>query len=266
MGSEMCIRDSPRVLVHRAVIVSNDLYGSDTVSAFELAKGSTKPIDSSVPPIVLPQDLADAHEALLNKRRLNLILHSNAVSPPPIKTGDTVQVYYKLEKEKRGRWLSPRTVLEVNQETGVIKVPGSYGHTISAALEDVRVANDTDDFANHEISSIDQITDSIDDLLDSSQSSSSDSDPCPDSNKADYDSDSNTDPVQPQVGDNIEVFWPIDSRYYPGIVTEISASGYHTFQYDDGDNEALIINEENWRLSNSLHSSTVSALPMLESN
>ena len=37
-------------------------------------------------------------------------------------------------------------------------------------------------------------------------------------------------------------------------------------RYDDGDNEALIINEENWRFSNSLHSSTVSALPMLESN
>ena len=35
----------PRSLAHQSVTVSNDLYGSDTVSAFELAKGFTKPID-----------------------------------------------------------------------------------------------------------------------------------------------------------------------------------------------------------------------------
>ena len=83
----------PKVLAHQAVIVSNDLYGSDTVSAFELAKGFTKPVDSSVPPFVLRQDLLDANESFMNKRRLNLILRSNVVSPPPIKIGDTVQVY-----------------------------------------------------------------------------------------------------------------------------------------------------------------------------
>ena len=87
----------------------------------------------------------------------------------------------------------------IRDRAGVVKVPGSSGHTISAALEDVRVANETDDFANHVISSIDQITDSIEDLVDSSQSSCSDSDPCHDSNKAESDSDSDTDPVQPQV-------------------------------------------------------------------
>ena len=129
------------------------------------------------------------------------------------------------------------------------------------------IAHDNDDLAQHVIESIDQITDSIEDLLHTDEScSDSDPDHDTDHRDTDDDNDTNSDPVQPQVGDAIEVFWPMDSQYYPGSVTEISDSGYHTVTYDDGDTEALLINEENWRFANTLQSSTVTSLPMLESN
>lgn len=64
----------PRQLAYQSLTVSNGLYGNYTVSSFEITKGFRKPIDSSTPPVILPQDLIDAHEALLNKRHLHMIL------------------------------------------------------------------------------------------------------------------------------------------------------------------------------------------------
>ncbi len=63
----------------------------------------------------------------------------------------------------------------------------------------------------------------------------------------------NTDPSDPQFsvesesmsapsfGDRIEVWWPIDERFYPGKVSEFSSStGSHRVDYDDGDKETLV--------------------------
>ena len=80
------------------------------------------------------------------------------------------------------------------------------------------------------------------------------------------DTDHDPDPFQPQVGDTIEVFWPLDMNYYQGTVTDISDSGYHTVSYDDGDTEALLINNENWRFAQTAESNTITTLPALESN
>ena len=79
--------------------------------------------------------------------------------------------------------------------------------------------------------------------------------------------DSDPAPIAPVIGDNIQVFWPLDSTYYPGTITDISDTGYHTVAYDDGDSEALLINEENWRFSRTtLSSATTHSLPRLPSS
>lgn len=89
---------------YQYVAISNELYGSDTVSAFELAKGFTKPVETDSVQRILPADVRYAHEELKAKRKLNLILRSHKSSTQPIKTGDMVQVFIKNTYEKRGRW------------------------------------------------------------------------------------------------------------------------------------------------------------------
>ena len=43
-----------------------------------------------------------------------------------------------------------------------------------------------------------------------------------------------------RVGDEIEVFWPLDGQYYPGSVSEYSEdTGKHRIDYDDGEVENL---------------------------
>lgn len=72
------------LLAYQATVISNDLYGSDTVTAFELAKGYTKPIESEKAVVPLPDDLRAAHDELVAKRKLNLILRSHSTSTPPL--------------------------------------------------------------------------------------------------------------------------------------------------------------------------------------
>eukprot|EP00854_Cymbomonas_tetramitiformis_P011610 gene11610-biopygen11918 len=52
-----------------------------------------------------------------------------------------------------------------------------------------------------------------------------------------------TQPV-PVTGTRLELYWPLDEAWYPGIVADISAMGKHHIEYDDGDNEWLLLSEE----------------------
>ena len=48
----------------------------------------------------------------------------------------------------------------------------------------------------------------------------------------------------PDVGDKVDFYWPLDSQYYPGVVAE-TQDGHHTVVYDDGDLEIVDFNKEN---------------------
>lgn len=51
-----------------------------------------------------------------------------------------------------------------------------------------------------------------------------------------------------QIGDTIEVFWPNDNLYYPGIITGIDKKAkMYRIVYDDGDIEVISLNKETWR-------------------
>lgn len=92
------------LITQQAIRISNDLYGSDVLSAQELAKGYARPIQNEVIPKQLPQELVDAHQTLLAKRKLTLILRSKTFAESPIAVGDLVQILIKKEHEKRGKW------------------------------------------------------------------------------------------------------------------------------------------------------------------
>lgn len=152
-----------------------------------------------------------------------------------------------------------------------------------AALEDVRLAPDQDELASQVLTSMDEISESLDDVInsldtdDDQQKSSNEMNDTETSHSldnetshhvADNDEEIMPDPVLPQVGDNIEVYWPLDMKYYPGTVTNVADTGYHTVSYSDGDTEDLLIDKEDWRFSSAhtVKSSTITSLPMLTSN
>ena len=52
----------------------------------------------------------------------------------------------------------------------------------------------------------------------------------------------------PNTGDRIEVFWPEDKKYYPGRVNSFNEeSGEHHVEYDDVDEENIVLTTEVWR-------------------
>lgn len=55
------------VLVQQAIRISNDLFGNDVLSAHEMAKGYTKPVENGKAPMVLPDGIRKAHEDLKPK-------------------------------------------------------------------------------------------------------------------------------------------------------------------------------------------------------
>jgi len=90
----MRIRDqsiSPKIAAIEAIKISNDLYGNDVMSAFEIAKGFSRPIwNQSIKPV--DSELIEAHDNLCAKRKMNKILRSHSHDRNVIGTADLVQV------------------------------------------------------------------------------------------------------------------------------------------------------------------------------
>ena len=78
---------------------------------------------------------------------MNLILKSKSKSDLPIKVGDQVQVFIKLQNEKRGKWSSPNPVLSYDRKSGTVILPGKNGRKINAAIEDILLAIRDNDLA-----------------------------------------------------------------------------------------------------------------------
>ena len=249
-----------------AVRISNEMYGTDTLSSFEIAKGYTKPVDNTILPQSTPQELLDAHHELKAKRKLTLMLRSQVSKDICVNAGDLVQVYIQKDKEKKGKWSSPRTVLKIDKDSGIVTVPGSTGRPSSFAVEDVRLAVIDDDFAKHISETNDQLSDILEDALEAAvQAENSDNITNEVSTEYVPDFDHDGEPVSsPSVGDRVEVYWPVDDMYYPGVVGEITTDGNHVVNYDDGDSETLELTNEQWRHANAL-SANVTQFNHLES-
>ncbi len=72
----------------QAIRISNDLYGNDACSAYELAKGFSRPIEAGTTPKIIPVELLKARDVMIAKRKLNLILRSKSTSDLPLNIGD----------------------------------------------------------------------------------------------------------------------------------------------------------------------------------
>lgn len=67
--------------------------------------------------------------------------------------------------------------------------------------------------------------------------------------------DINDQTVNPNLGDHIEVCWPLDNQYYPGVVKNVDENGQNVISYADGDEEQLVMKDETWRFINNTFNS-----------
>lgn len=304
-----------------AVRLSNDLYGTDVASAFELAKGYTRPLHPKSHVCPIPPEIVEAHVDLLAKRKLHLIMRTQVSPSQTFDVGDLVEIYIKNEHGKRGRWSSPRLVTSVNREAGFITVPGKRGHTCNAAFEDVRLAVEDDTFAYSIQSAIDTLDDSIsasiDDDLDDNDCDEQYQDAATNNDDDDHHGQVSMDDQQsalsdtssvdslditqrvdandkrqqlkeskqrapprrghddefddvnlrtPAPGDRVEIYWPLDDRYYAGQVRDILNDGRHFIVYDDDDDEKLFLESETWRFEHAASANQIELIKSLESN
>ena len=155
----------PRILVSKMFRISNDLYGNNLASAHELAKGYTRPIIHASPRFI-PDELRIAQHELKAKRKLNLILSSKSITEAPVNIGDLIEVFIKLENQKRGTWSSPLPVLSYDPDSRTVTVPGAHGRQRKIAIEDVRHAISVDNSLAVAIqAAIDELAHEIEDSI-----------------------------------------------------------------------------------------------------
>lgn len=58
-------------------------------------------------------------------------------------------------------------------------------------------------------------------------------------------------PINPPVSALVEIFWPLENRFFRGSVDAVTNGLLH-IKYDDGDSETLKMDNENWRFSSAV--------------
>lgn len=91
----------PELLALRAVNTSNDLWGDDLISLFEMTKGSTEPA-SPIPVSSLPNDIVKSQLKFQAKRKLALASKMNRLFNQYIATGGKKEIYRTIGMDKRG--------------------------------------------------------------------------------------------------------------------------------------------------------------------
>ena len=235
----------PKLAAYKSVSISNDLYGNETKSAFELAKSFSKSISGKPIDNIIPDDVRNARDQLRARRKLALILRSKAVTEEPISIGDLVEIYQKKEHEKRGKWSAPKPVISVNTNAHSVTVPGRNGRNITVAFEDIRSAVRQDSFTQMVKDSSDVMTEIIQDQIVADSPSENTADASESSEKelgtdgTDLSIESSV--VVPGVGDRIFVFWPLEDQSFNGTVHSEAEDVRLNIHYDDEDEECLDI-------------------------
>ena len=125
-------------LIQQVFRISNVLYGNKKLSAYELAKGRSFPVNASVKLIEIPPDIEEAYKCLQAKRKLSLILNSNSVKDDAVHVGDLVDVFRKHGYPKREKWSDALPILSIDKNSNSVCLPGKNRRTICAAAEDIR--------------------------------------------------------------------------------------------------------------------------------
>lgn len=110
---------------------------------------------------LLPGLTLKQKKALQVRWKLNLFLQFKAIFETSIQVGDPVQMYIKLQDEKRETWCGTRPVLEYEHKSRTVIVPNINSRTQSAAKEDVRSVHLENAFADASQASMDTLDDEL---------------------------------------------------------------------------------------------------------
>lgn len=261
------------ILAIQAVRISNDLYGTDVISSFEMAKGLHRPVIGDAEVKSVPHEIVEAHVDIKARRKLNRILRSHSHEYGPFKICDMVQVYVKADNTKRGSWSSARIILSINYDASSVVVPGRAGRRMSAAFKDVRAVpadNPLSTLVQYAIDELDALIDKIVDVHESSHDKSPKHDrSLNDSTEVDRDVCyfSGEPAMRPNMGERVEAYWPLDDVYYASEKTAINEEGRCVILYDDNEQETFNMSNESWRHEkSSLNASAFEIVKTLDSN
>lgn len=146
-----------------AVSISNDLYGDDFMSSFEVAKGFTKSLEENILKTV-PDNVIVARNRLQASHKLRLILKSKATIQKHIVVGAMIEVYKKTGMNKRAIWSTPEIFLEMNHHARTFTVPGKQGKCTVVTAEDYRLAIPEETFASTIHTAFEQLDEYIENL------------------------------------------------------------------------------------------------------
>lgn len=144
--------------------------------------------------------------------------------------------------------------MSVDKSVGIVTVPGSRVKTITAAGEDVRLAVTGDEHSQAVIELIDELQE----LMDVEKDNSEDELNLKTNIEENEDSigiHSDEPALVPQSGDRLDIYWTLDNKFYPATVSRV-VDNQHTIQYDDGDEERLNLESEEWRWNDSANNIT----------
>lgn len=207
---------------------------------------------------------------MLARLKLALILRSKSTALPQVSIGDLVDVFVKQDVQKRGKWLLVRSVLDIDRNMGTVKVPGLHGSQMAIAVEYIRPSLQPDTFVASLQEANDLLDETIGDAVNDIDNVSSFLD-----HDNEHDQPLNVDltasvttdePVFAKTGDRIEVYWPLDDMFYPGVVDYVQDTRA-AIKYDDGDEGSLDLRHEPWRFASSPVAEALTAvLPLLASS
>lgn len=109
----------------QAVRILDDLYESYVPSLFELAKVFTRPVTHLYFSMRLDQDLIGYQLELEAKQKWTGNIDSKTIVEPSLKFGDLAEVYIWNDKNKRGKWLSLKVILEIERQSGTFTILAS---------------------------------------------------------------------------------------------------------------------------------------------
>lgn len=141
----VCNPPDAYMAVTQALHISNNIYGTHELSAYELANAFSRPLTG--PPAALSSTLFHSHMKYQAKHKLTKILPSKLTTFPEVSFGDLFEVFIKKKTDERSSWTTMRVFYSIYRAAWRITVPYTSSHTICEALEDVRPAINDDSFA-----------------------------------------------------------------------------------------------------------------------
>lgn len=225
-----------------AVRISNDLHGNDKTSAFELARGFTNPISHNTIIRGSPHDIITAQDQLQARRKLRTIFTSKSTTEPAIYAGDSVKVVNNKDHGKKGSWSTPKIVLVIDHESGTLTVPGNKNNSKTIAYEDTHPTPIMSDLSKLVSKSIYYFDNEIQNALlpiDENANEENEALTETNDNTSNRDFTSTTPNIETSIGDRIAVYWPLDEKYYDGVVESIGQDGKNNILYNENDRESL---------------------------